>query len=146
MSVHQIHIFISHAWAYTDHYETLASWIFHEKWSFGQASLNFHDYSIPKCNPIHNASTSRELKEAIYRKISRSHVIVIPSGMYTNYSKWIKKEIAGAHLYNKPILAVNPFGQQRKAGIVLDNSTFGVGWNKKTVISGIWQLYYNKNL
>jgi hypothetical protein len=40
-----------------------------------------------------------------------SHVIVIPSGMDANYSKWIKQEIKGSKTYNKPILAVNPFGQ-----------------------------------
>ena len=66
---------------------------------------------------------------------------MIPSGMYTNYSKWIKKEIDGAKLYGKPILAVNPFGQQRRAGIVLDNAAEGVGWNKKPIINGIWKLF-----
>jgi hypothetical protein len=46
-----------------------------------------------------------QLKNAIYNQISRSHVIVIPSGMYANYSKWIKQEIKGSKTYNKPILA-----------------------------------------
>jgi hypothetical protein len=43
--------------------------------------------------------------------------------------------------YNKPILAVNPFGQQKKSGVVLDNADKAVGWNKKPVISAIWNLY-----
>ena len=141
MSTQQIHVFISHAWAHSDHYETLASWIFEEKWSVGQASLDFRDFSVPKSDPIHNAGTGQQLQDAIYSKISRSHVVVIPSGMYTNYSKWIKKEIDGAKLYGKPILAVNPFGQQRRAGIVLDNAAEGVGWNKKPIINGIWKLF-----
>ena len=71
-------------------------------------------------------------------------MVVIPSGMYTNYSKWIQKEIDGAKEYEKPILAVNPWGQKKKAGIVLDNTDDGVGWNKKSVINAIWQLYYAK--
>jgi hypothetical protein len=71
------------------------------------------------------------------------YLIVIPSGMYTNYSKWIQKEIDGAKLYNKPILAVNPWGQQKRAGLVLNNADYGVGWNKGPVISGIWDLYCN---
>jgi hypothetical protein len=53
------------------------------------------------------------LQDAIFNQIARSHVIVIPSGMYANYSKWIQKEIAGAKNYSKPILAVNPWGQQK---------------------------------
>jgi len=141
MSSYQIHIFISHAWAYSDHYDTLSNWIFRESWSVGQASLNFQDFSVPKNDPIHNANNDTQLKNAIYNKISRSHVIIIPSGMYANYSKWIKKEIEGSKAYSKPILAVNPFGQQRKSGVVLDNADKAVGWNKKSVIDAIWNLY-----
>ena len=140
MSSHQIHVFISHAWSYSYHYKTLADWIFKESWSVGQASLKFLDYSVPKDDPIHNASDDTQLKNAIYNQISRSHVIVIPSGMYASYSRWIKKEIEGSKYYKKPILAVNPFGQERKAGVVLDNADQAVGWNKKPVISGIWSL------
>ena len=53
MSTHQIHVFISHAWSYSNHYETLASWIFEKDWSVGQASLDFRDFSVPKDDPIH---------------------------------------------------------------------------------------------
>jgi len=146
VSSHQIHVFISHAWAYSEHYETLSSWIFKESWSVGQASLNFHDFSVPKNDPIHNAANDSQLKEAIFDKISRSHVVVIPSGMYASYSKWIKKEIEGSKSFEKPILAVNPHGQERKAGIVLDNADDAVGWNKIPVINGIWSLFKKANL
>jgi MTH538 TIR-like domain (DUF1863) len=145
MSTRQIHVFISHAWSYSGHYETLASWIFGEPWSVGQASLDFRDHSIPKNNPIHNVQNTQQLKDAIFNQIARSHVVVIPSGMYTNYSRWIQKEIDGAKAYGKPILAVNPWGQQRKAGVVLSNADDGVGWNKEPVINAIWQLYYKKH-
>jgi hypothetical protein len=145
MSTRQIHVFISHAWAYSGHYDTLSSWIFGESWSVGQASLGFRNYSIPKDDPIHNASTTNALKVGIYNQIARSHVLVIPSGMYATYSKWIQKEIEGAKFYNKPILAVNPWGQQRRAGVVLDNADEGVGWNKQPIINAIWRLYYEKN-
>ena len=76
MSSHQIHVFISHAWAYSNHYDTLSSWIFDENWSVGQASLIFQDFSVPKNDPIHNAANDTQLKNAIHNKISRSHVIV----------------------------------------------------------------------
>lgn len=141
MSTHQIHVFISHSWTYSEHYETLSDWIFGQKWSVGQASLDFRDFSVPKDDPIHNAPTVQELKEAIYNKISRSHVIVIPTGMYANHSKWIQKEIDGANEYGKPVLAVVPKGQQRKPGTVLDNAAEDVGWQSKSVVNGIWQLY-----
>ena len=141
MSTKQIHVFISHSWAYSDHYNRLSEWIFENNWTSGQASLDFRDFSVPKNDPIHNANNDLQLKNAIYDKISRSHVVIIPTGMYTHHSKWIKKEIEGANEFRKPILAVNPHGQERKAGVVLDNADEFVGWNKQPLINAIWKLY-----
>jgi hypothetical protein len=145
VSAHQIHVFISHAWAYSNHYDTLAAWVFDEKWSIGQASLKFRNFSVPKDDPIHDAISDKELKEAIFNQISRSHVIVIPTGMYANYSKWIQKEIDGSILKNKPILAVKPLGQERESSIVLNNATAISSWRKEKVVNGIWQLYRDNN-
>lgn len=141
MSTRQIHVFISHAWSYSGHYETLAGWIFSERWSVGQASLDFRDFSVPRNDPIHNANNDSQLRQALFNQISRSHIVVIPTGMYANYSKWIQKEIDGAGGYSKPILAVNPWGAQRTSNIVSSASTKIVGWNKNSVISSIWELY-----
>ena len=141
MSVRQVHVFISHSWHYSGHYRTLREWIFDTRWSVGQASLDFRDYSVPKDDPIHNARTDRELQAAIDRKIERSHVVVIPTGMYANYSKWIGKEIHGAKAMLKPILAVDPWGQQRTSSVVAQAAAGSAGWNKKSVIDGIWALY-----
>ena len=141
MSIHQVHVFVSHSWGYSRHYQTLREWIFDTQWSIGQASLNLRDYSVPRDDPIHNARTERELREAIYRKIERCHVVVIPTGMYANYSKWIGKEIAGAEAMSKPILAVNPWAQQRTSSVVAQAAARTVGWSKKSVVDGIWALY-----
>ena len=141
MSTHRIHVFISHSWAYSGHYATLHDWIFGGSWRYGQASLVFSDYSVPKDDPIHNAPSDRKLRDAIFRKIALSHVVVIPTGMYVNYSKWIKKEISGASEKNKPILAVNPWGQQRTSSVVAQAADQTVGWNKKSVVGAIWNLY-----
>lgn len=145
MSKHQIHVFISHAWAHSDHYDTLSKWIFDEPWSVGQASLDLRDFSIPKSDPIHNVSSTQALQGAIFNRIARSHVVVIPTGMYANYSKWIQEEIKGAKVYSKPILAVNPWGQQKKSSIVLSNADDDVGWKKRPLINSIWKLYYERN-
>jgi hypothetical protein len=141
MSTRQINVFISHAWSHSKHYDTLAKWIFDENWSVGSASLSFQDFSIPKNDPIHNADNDKQLKEAIFRKISRCHVVVIPMGMYANYSKWIKKEIKGSLDYKKSILAVDPWGQKRTSSVVGNAASKKVGWNKSTVVDGIWKLY-----
>ncbi|MEM9387732.1 MAG: TIR domain-containing protein [Pseudomonadota bacterium] len=141
VSLRQIHVFISHAWSHSTHYETLASWIFDEPWSIGQASLKFRNFSVPRSDPIHNAHSDRELKKRIYNQLSRAHVVVIPTGMYATYSKWIGKEIKGAQFYSKPILAVKPLGQERASSVVGANASKSVGWSKRTVVEGIWTLY-----
>lgn len=144
MSTRQIHVFISHSWAYSGHYKTLSDWIFDGTWTSGQASLDFRNFSVPKDDPIHNAPTVAKLREAIYAKISRSHVVVIPSGVYASYSKWIKEEIAAAKYYGKPIIAVSPWGQEKKSIEVESNATKSVGWNSKTIVAAIWQSYRDK--
>lgn len=141
MSTHQIHIFISHSWKYTGHYETLADWIFHTNWRFGQAAIDFRNYSVPRDSPIHDAPNTTALKEAIYARIARSHVVVIPTGMYTNYSTWIQNEIKGAKFYGKPILAVNPWAQERKSSVVIQNSDDLTGWNRDPLVKKIWDLH-----
>lgn len=143
MSTHRIHVFISHSWSYSGHYKTLSEWIFEENWRAGQASLDFRDFSVPKDDPIHNTNNTRELTAAIYNQIARSHVLVIPLGMYANYSDWIQKEIDGAKVYKKSILGVNPWAQQRRSSVVAAAAKEVVGWNKKSVISGIWRLHKN---
>lgn len=142
MSTHQIHVFISHSWAYSGHYATLSNWIFEQTWRVGQASLDLRNYSVPSSDPILNANTDKALREAIHRQICRSHVIVIPTGMYTHYSKWIGKEIDGAGIYGKPILAVDLRGAQRTASVVGQAASKCVAWNSKSVVGGIWDLYY----
>lgn len=144
MSIHRVHVFVSHSWAYSEHYAKIHEWLFGKSWRFGQARIEFKDYSVPKDDPIHNAGNARELQAAIYRHISPCHVVVIPTGMYTAYSKWIQKEIDGAQQYSKPILAVNPWGQKRRSTVVQDAADEIVGWHRNSVVPGVWRLYRRK--
>jgi hypothetical protein len=142
MSTHQVHVFISHSWNYSRDYETLADWIFERRWRSGQAAIRFRNYSVPHTDPILDVRSDRALREAIHRQICRSHVIIIPTGMYANHSKWIGKEIEGARSYGKPILAVNLRGAQRTSSIVGRAAHRCVGWNARSVVNAIWELYY----
>ena len=141
MSSYRVHVFVSHSWKYSSHYDKIDEWLFGQVHRFGQASVQYHDYSVPKDDPIHDAPTQRALREAIYAKISRSSVIVIPTGMYANYSKWIKEEIEGARAWGKGILAVNPWAQQRRSSVVGEAADLLVGWNRNSVVQGVWDLF-----
>lgn len=143
---HKIHIFISHSWSYSGHYKTLADWILYEPWNVDGTPIEFYDFSIPEDNPIHNVERTADLKEAIDHRIMASHVAVIPAGMYAGYSRWIKHEISGAKDYGVPILAVDPWGQQRSSSVVISSADDSCGWNKKTVAQKIWNLYSGRFL
>lgn len=62
--------------------------------------------------------------------------------MYVNYSKWIEKEIDGAKNYSKPMLGVNPWGRERISSVVKNVADTTVGWNSRSVVRGIWDLYW----
>lgn len=138
--MYYVSVFISHSWAYSNHYDTLAAWIFRNSWNVNGVPIKFSDVSVPKDNPIHYAPNVGALKVAIYQRIQQAHVVVIPTGMYANHSNWIGKEIDGAKAYSKPILAVNPWAQERKSSVVVSASDKYVGWNKQSVVQGVWDM------
>lgn len=135
-----MNVFISHSWSYSNHYDRLAEWIFDETWTVNGQRIQFTNTSVPRDNPIHFAPNDAALQQAIYQRIADSHVVVIPTGMYANYSKWIRKEIDGAKVYRKPILAVDPWAQKRASSVVADAADDAVGWNKQPIINAVWRL------
>ncbi|MGI9503703.1 MAG: TIR domain-containing protein [Geminicoccaceae bacterium] len=140
-NAYYVNIFISHSWSYSEHYEKLSEWIFDGNWRSNNRPIKFNDLSIPQDDPIHDAANQDELQAAIFNEIAKCHVVVIPTGMYTTHSKWIQKEIEGSNEYGKPILGVNPWGQERASSVVRKNARQTVGWTGDSVINGIWSLY-----
>lgn len=138
--MYTISVFVSHSWNYTGHYDTLAKWIFDDEWNSNGTPILFLNKSIPKDDPIHYARNAADLQRKIFAEIAASDVLVCPTGMYATHSNWIEKELGGAKLHRKPILAVDPWAQERKSSTVVQSADKSVGWNKKTVVCGIWDL------
>ena len=145
MRIHQIHIFISHSWWYSQHYDRLASWLFRAHWTVGGTDLRFRDYSASRDRPIEDAPTIRALRRKIHQKISRCHVLVIPTGMYANHSYWIRQEIDAARIWGKPILAVDPWGALRTSSVVSRAAERTVGWRARSVVQATWDLYSERH-
>lgn len=83
----EYNIFISHSWTYSDKYDKLVKLLKSDK------TFIFKNYSVPKDDPVHNADNDQKLYEAIKEQIAPSGVVLILAGVYSTYSKWIKKEI-----------------------------------------------------
>ena len=77
------------------------------------------------------------MSEAIEAKIKGCSCVIILAGVYATYSKWINKEIEMAQKYNKPIIAVQPWGADRTSSVVKEAATVIVGWNAKSVANAV---------
>jgi len=125
-------IFISHSWTYGDHYDQLCKMLSESPY------FDHKDYSVPKDDPVHNASNDSELKEAIKNKIKPSSAVLIMAGKYATYSKWINKEIDIAKKeLSKPIIAITPWGAKQISTTVRDNADIVVGWNSSSIVQAI---------
>ena len=80
------HIFISHSWDYSYHYETIKSWLTEAPY------FTWTNYSVPITNPL-DVNSTRELKQKLFNRISNSSCVIILSAMYAKYSRWIDFEI-----------------------------------------------------
>lgn len=124
-------IFISHAWSYDDHYNTLVKW-FNEEPNFAWSNC-----SVPKYDALPD-KTSKGLSEGMTRQISPAQVVLILGGMYAAHSAWIEYEIKEAQRMGKLIIGIRPWGQERVPVIVQTSSVCEpVGWNRTSVIQTI---------
>lgn len=126
--------FISHSWTYQSQYNDLVDLLRKDP------SFQFRNYSVPKDDPIHDASNDRQLREAIKRKMQPCSVILILAGIYATYSKWINKEIDLAKSgFNipKPIIAVEYWGSERTSTRVKGSAQAVVKWQSQSIINAI---------
>ena len=63
--------------------------------------------------------------------------MLIIAGMYVNYSDAIQDEIDIAVAYNKPIIAVVPWGHTNIPTIVQQVAKEIVGWNRDSIVRAI---------
>lgn len=128
-------IFISHSWDHNKVYYRLIEFLDNAKY------FSYNDHSVPLHDPIHTKGTDKELFAAIYNKIRGCHVVLISTGVYSTYSKWINKEIKiakeGFNAGPKPIIAINPWGQKNISSIVEANADITVGWRVDSIIDAI---------
>lgn len=125
-------LFISHSWTYGDAYEKLVKF-FEEHPNF-----SWTNYSVPKDDPVHSANNDTQLYNAIKAQIAPVNCIVMLAGVYSTYSKWINKEIQISKIdFNKPIIAIEPWGSEKTSKIVKDNADQIVKWQSASIVQAI---------
>lgn len=123
-------VFISHSWAYSSQYDKIESFL-------SQENVSYYNHSVPKDDPIHTNGSDQQLRNAIEAKIKGCSCVIILAGVYATYSKWINIEIELAKKYNKPIIAVEPWGSERTSVVVKNAANAIVGWNAKSVANAV---------
>lgn len=131
------HIFISHAWKYSDDYQTVVKWIDEAK---AEGTLNWSNYSVPYHDPLVDPSTKvgkSKLQKLLENQISPASKIIVISGMYAAHSDWIDFEIDTSVSKGKYIIGLKPWGQERIPVKIQNNADIMVGWNKSSVINAL---------
>lgn len=130
-------IFISHAWKYSEQYNQVVKWL-NEAQSEG--TFTWKNYSVPEHDSLTDPGTvvgKKKLKDMLDAQIKPASIVIILAGMYVAHSDWIDFEVDTAKAYEKYIIGVKPWGQERIPTKVSDNANIMVGWNKKSIIDAV---------
>ena len=123
-------LFISHAWTHNDEYYRLTGML------DNAPNFYYRNYSVPDHAPL-NTRTGQQLWDALTRQISPANCVLVLAGMYVNHRDWMKAEIEIAQGFNKPIIGISPWGQQRTPLEVQNAAHQMVGWNTASIVQAI---------
>ena len=122
-------LFISHAWTYSADYYRLKEML------DGASLFHYRNYSVPQHDQL-NTRTPQQLWDALTRQISPANCVLVLAGMYVNHREWIQAEIEIAQGFNKPIIGIRPWGQERTP-VDVQNAAHMVGWNTHSIVQAI---------
>ncbi|MGG9986154.1 TIR domain-containing protein [Lactiplantibacillus plantarum] len=126
-------LLISHSWHYDADYNKIKSWL------DDALDLKWFNHSVSADRPF-DTKTNAELEKELTEQISGCSAIIVVSGMYDTYSKWINYEIHEAIRLNKAIIGIRPRGSQRTPQVVTDNADILVNWNSSSLISAVRKM------
>lgn len=124
-------LFISHSWTYSDAYEKLVNLLDADPY------FTYKNYSVPKNDPIHNATYDYQLKAAIRNQMQHASCVLILVGVYSTYSKWINIEIQLAQEMGKKIIAIEPWGAEKTSIKVKNSANTIVKWQTSSIVKAI---------
>lgn len=124
-------LFISHSWTYSDAYEKLVNLLDADPY------FTYKNYSVPKNDPIHNATYDYQLKAAIRNQMQHASCVLMLAGVYSTYSKWINIEIQLAQEMGKKIIAIEPWGAEKTSIKVKNSANTIVKWQTASFVKAV---------
>lgn len=123
-------VFVSHSWKYSDQRERI------EKFLDDEERLDWQNFSVPEDDPLEFEDTN-DLRQQLYQQVRQANVVVVVAGMYVSHSEWIEEEIEMAKHFEKPIIGVQPNGNERLPVSVRDAADEIVGWRQRSIVNAI---------
>lgn len=120
-------LFISHSWSYNDDYYRLVEYL------NDASNFDWQNLSVPEHDPI----TDAEIRRRLRKQIKPSSAVLILAGMYVRHSDAIQMEIDLAEYYDKPIIGIRPWGNERAPQAVKDAAAEMVGWNTSSIVDAV---------
>lgn len=132
-------LFISHAWSVNADYLRLVNLLNKANYFY------YRNYSVPKHDPVIDPNTvvgKQKLTALLDNQIRPVNCVLIIASMHGAHREWIQTEIDLAQRYNKPIVGVIPWGQERTPVAVQNASKEMVGWNTDSIVAAIrkWSI------
>ena len=123
-------LFISHSWTYNNAKDTIVRFL-------DKVGLDYQSLYIPKKDPVHETGPDQQLLFAITEKIKRSSCLIILAGVFPYYDRWIEKEIEVAKELGKPIIAIQPWSNDKTSELVKRNANRIVKWQVNQIVEAI---------
>jgi hypothetical protein len=140
-----INIYISHAWSHGDGYDKLFRLIQAETADTAGSAISFAARlnGLPKHDAVHVNPAIDELRSAMRYPMSRSQVLVVPTGAYGRYARWIDLEIELARTgydMRRRILAIDLFAPDAKPTPVQRFADRVIPWTRSGIIAALTEL------
>ncbi|QFU84570.1 TIR domain-containing protein (plasmid) [Natronorubrum aibiense] len=123
-------MFVSHSWKYSEQRERI------EKFLDDEDRLDWQNFSVPEDDPLEFEDTN-DLRQQLYQQVRQANVVVVIAGMYVSYSEWIEEEIEMAKHFQKPVIGVQPNGNERLPASVRAAADEIVGWRQRSIVNAI---------
>ncbi len=123
-------LFISHAWDYEHHYNSIVLWFNNEP------NFDWRNCSVPSTDALLD-KTTKGLADGMTRQIAPAQGVIILAGMYAAYSGWIEYEISEAIRMKKTIIGVKPWGAERVPTSVQNAAKVMVNWQSASIVQAV---------
>ena len=124
-----IRLFVCHVWAADDDY--------HRIFEYVESSPNFfyRNTSTPDARP---SGDKEAMRESLRHQIGEAEVVIVPAALYRRNVDWVEFQMHCAKAYDKPIIALEPFGgTDTIAPAVQELADDVVPWDQRQLIDAI---------